>query len=100
REVEAALAAGRRPDREALARALGMSGKTLARRLADERQSFRALVERTRRELAYRLVLHERIALGEVASRTGFADQAAFGKAFRRWFGASPSALRARRRRA
>lgn len=98
REVEAALAAGAALDRETLARALGMSGKTLARRLAEEQQGFRSVVERARRELALRLVVHGDAALGEVASRAGFADQAAFGKAFRRWFGASPGVLRSRPR--
>jgi len=97
RAIEDALGAGGPIHREATARALGMSGKTLARRLAAEECGFRAIVETTRRRLAHRLVVDERIALGEVASRVGFADQAAFGKAFRRWFGASPSALRARR---
>ena len=98
RAIEAALADGRAPDREVVARALGMSGRTLARRLAGESAGgFHALLERTRRDLARRLVEGERLPLGEVASRVGFADQAAFGKAFRRWFGSSPSAHRARR---
>ncbi len=95
RVVEATLASGERVSREAAARRLGMSGRTLARRLADERSSFRDVVESARRELAHRLVTRERLALGEVASRVGFADQAAFGKAFRRWFGRSATALRA-----
>jgi AraC-like DNA-binding protein len=100
RVIEGALAEGASIEREVVARTLGMSGKTLARRLADEQQGFRVVVERARRALAHRLVVDERLPLGEVASRVGFADQAAFGKAFRRWFGASPSELRARRRRA
>lgn len=98
RVLEAALADGASLEREAAARALGMSGKTLARRLAEEQEGFRPVVERTRRALAHRLVVDERLPLGEVASRVGFADQAAFGKAFRRWFGASPGELRRSRR--
>jgi AraC-like DNA-binding protein len=95
--VEDALARGRRADREVLARALGMSGKTLARRLAAERRLFRDVVDEVRRSLARRLVMEDSLPLGEVASRVGFADPAAFGKAFRRWFGESPSAFRMRR---
>jgi len=94
RVVEETFASGERVSREAAARCLGMSGRTLARRLADERSSFRDVVESARRELAHRLVTRERLALGEVANRVGFADQAAFGKAFRRWFGTSATALR------
>lgn len=98
RAVEAALADGAPIDRETLARALGMSGRTLARRLAADGGSFHALVDDARRRLARRLVDDGALPLGEIASRCGFADQAAFGKAFRRWFGTAPSALRARRR--
>lgn len=94
--VEDALARGARIDREALARSLGMSGKTLARRLAAEHHRFADAVDDVRRTLAERLVDDRSLALGEVATRIGFADLAAFGKAFRRWFGRSPSAARSR----
>jgi AraC-like DNA-binding protein len=92
--IEAALARGQRIDREALARSLGMSGRTLSRRLAAERRLFRHLADDVRRALAERLIGDESLALSEVAACTGFADAAAFGKAFRRWFGAAPSAVR------
>ncbi|MDX2166683.1 MAG: AraC family transcriptional regulator ligand-binding domain-containing protein [Deltaproteobacteria bacterium] len=95
--VDAALARGESIDREALARVLGMSGKTLARRLAEDGHSFRDVVESVRRALAEQLLADERAELSQVAGRLGFADLAAFGKAFRRWFGESPSAFRARR---
>jgi len=101
--VQDALARGVRPEREALARSLGMSGKTLARRLVAEGRSYRDVVDEVRRALALRLLATgERgkppLALAEVAARAGFADLQALGKACRRWFGESPSALRARRR--
>jgi AraC-like DNA-binding protein len=96
--VERALARGDRIDREALARSLGMSGKTLARRLAVEERQFHDVVDQVRRTVARRLVVEEPLALGEVAARVGFADLASFGKAFRRWFGGAPSTFRARRR--
>jgi AraC-like DNA-binding protein len=96
--VEEALARGADIEREALARSLGMSGKTLARRLAAERKLFRDVVGEVRRALAERLVAEERFSLEEVATRVGFGDLSTFGKAFRRWFGVSPSAFRARRR--
>jgi AraC-like DNA-binding protein len=50
-----------------------------------------------RRRLAERLIADPRLDVGEIAGRVGFADPPAFGKAFRRWFGVSPSAFRARR---
>ncbi|MEW6268888.1 MAG: helix-turn-helix domain-containing protein, partial [Thermodesulfobacteriota bacterium] len=71
--------------------------------LAAEGRSYRDVVEVVRRTLARRLLAAEGatgapLALAEVAVRAGFADLPAFGKACRRWFGESPSALRARRR--
>lgn len=95
--VDAALARGESIDREVLARLLGMSGKTLARRLAEDGQTFRGVVESVRRALAARLLADEHTDLATISARLGFADLAAFGKAFRRWFGESPSAFRARR---
>lgn len=94
----AALERGERVDRETIARSLGMSGKTLERRLAAEGRRYRDVVDGVRRALVERLVTADELALTEVAARAGFADLPALGKACRRWFGASPSALRARRR--
>jgi AraC-like DNA-binding protein len=54
--VAAALAGGQRPEREPLARALGMSGRTLARRLALEHRGFSGIVDDVRRSEAERLV--------------------------------------------
>jgi AraC-like DNA-binding protein len=93
--VRAALQEGRGWSREALARGLGMSGKTLARRLEAERRSFRDVVADVSRALAQQLVEDVRVDLTKAAEGAGFSDLAAFGKAFRRWFGTSPSAYRA-----
>lgn len=95
--LETALAAGESASREALARRLGMSGKTLARRLAAEQRRFSDVVDDVRRATAQRLIADASLDLGEVAAAVGFADLAALGKAFRRWFGESPSSYRARR---
>lgn len=95
--IQAAITHGDRIDRERLARGLGMSGKTLSRRLAAEQRVFRDVVDEVRRAQAQKLVAEKNLALGEVAVRVGFADLAAFGKAFRRWFGVSPSAFRTQR---
>jgi len=89
--VEDTLARGVPVDRETLARSLGMSGRTLARRLAGEQRTFRHVVDGARRTLAQRLVVDGTLDLGAVATRVGFSDLAAFGKAFRRWFGEAPS---------
>ncbi len=78
-----------------VARELGMSGRTLQRRLAAEGESFQTLVDRARRRLALRLLRDDPgIALTEVTFMTGFSDQSAFTRAFKRWTGETPGAFR------
>jgi AraC-like DNA-binding protein len=104
-DLEAAVRARLRaalPDRgapaPAVARALGLSGRTLQRRLAAEGVTFRDLVDRFREEEAERLLDAGALALSEVALRLGFSDQTAWNRAFRRWKGSSPSEWLAGRR--
>ncbi len=85
------------PSAGRVARAVGMSERTLRRRLIDERITFRALLDQVRRARASELVADRSVSLTEVALAAGFADVSAFGHAWRRWFGAAPSAMRAGR---
>lgn len=73
---------------------LGMSRRTLQRRLADAGWSFQDVVTQARQRLAQHLLRHTDYALAEVAFLTGFADQSTFSRAFRRWNGQSPASFR------
>ncbi|MEO0917158.1 MAG: AraC family transcriptional regulator [Pseudomonadota bacterium] len=77
-----------------VARSLGLSARSLHRRLADDGLSFRTLTEATRKELAEGLLRDERYSLSEIAFLTGFSEQSAFNRAFKRWVGRSPAAHR------
>ena len=77
-----------------LAGRFGMSGRTLQRRLADRGYSFQALVDESRRELAQKLLRETAYPLAEVAFLTGFSEQSAFNRAFRRWAGQTPRSYR------
>lgn len=77
------------------ARALAQSARTLQRRLADEKTSFAAELERVRRNLAEQL-LSEGSSVQEVSYRLGYADPRAFARAHRRWTGLPPSEARAK----
>lgn len=92
--IEAALALGP-PRLSAVARALAMSERTLHRRLAAEGTSFAALVRAARRARAARLLGDPRLSCSEVAVLLGYAEPAAFFRAFRRWTGSTPRAWRA-----
>ena len=82
------------PSKSAVARRLGMSERTLHRRLAEERESFQDLVTGVRREAAESLLGSGRHRVVEVAFLTGFSDQTAFTRAFKRWTGLTPAAFR------
>ena len=77
-----------------VARRLGMSARTLQRRLADTGHAYQQLVDTARRELAERLLRGTDYSLAEVAFMTGFSDQSAFTRAFRRWAGETPRSFR------
>jgi AraC-like DNA-binding protein len=82
------------PKAPALARRLGLSERTLQRRLADEGLSFQKLVDEARRELAEGLLVQSDYSLAEVAFLTGFSEQSAFNRAFRRWQNQTPATYR------
>jgi AraC-like DNA-binding protein len=74
-----------------VAEALGLSERTLHRRLQGAGGSFRTVLEDFREAEAERLISAGRLPLGEVALRLGFSDQTAWNRAFRRWKGMSPT---------
>jgi len=71
-----------------------MSGRTLQRRLSDRGYSFQKVVDEARRELAERLLKGTEYPLAEVAFLTGFSEQSAFNRAFKRWAGQTPRSFR------
>jgi AraC-like DNA-binding protein len=78
----------------AIARSLGVGSRTLQRRLAEERTGFRAEHDRVLCEVAQAALANPALKLEWVARSVGFADVAAFSKAFRRWKGKSPTSYR------
>lgn len=79
-----------------IARELGMSRRTLCRRLEEEHTSFSVVLDDVRRSLALEQVLLGRLALSEIAFVLGFAQAAGFHRAFKRWTGQTPSEYRER----
>jgi len=78
----------------ATARRLAMSIATLRRRLEDEGTTFSAIVDELRRKLAERYLREPRPAISEIAFLLGFSNVTAFGRAFKRWVGVSPTEYR------
>jgi AraC-like DNA-binding protein len=79
---------------------LGLSPRTLARRLAAEGITFSHLLSRLRLDLARRYLLEEGLPISKVAWLLGYQEVAAFSHAFRRWTGKSPREVARHARRA
>lgn len=82
---------------ERVASELGMSARTLRRRLGELGTSYQMLLEQLRRGRAVELLLHTPRTVEDIARDLGYEDPSNFGRAFRRWTGQSPRAYRAGR---
>ncbi len=76
------------------ARHMGMSGRTLQRKLSDLGYTYQNLVDESRRKLAKTLLKETEYSLAEVAFMSGFSEQSAFTRAFKRWAGQTPRSYR------
>jgi AraC-like DNA-binding protein len=81
-----------------IAALMGMSRRTLARKLEDEGTTFKQLLCDVRCASAVRYLLLEGFSLQEISDRLGYSEPAAFHRAFRGWFGQTPSAYRRRKK--
>lgn len=86
--------AGKRPTLQDVAQGLGMSARTLQRRLTDTGITFQQVVEGTRRELAQHYLKHSTVELNEAAYLLGYEDATSFFRAFQLWEGTSPGEWR------
>jgi AraC-like DNA-binding protein len=79
---------------DAAATALAVSRRTLTRRLAEERASFRHILDEVRGELARALLQDRSLSIGDIAFFLQYSEPAAFHRSFRRWTGLTPQAFR------
>jgi AraC-like DNA-binding protein len=77
-----------------LAKRLGVSERTLQRRLNEEGTSLLVLLEDVRHELSLEYLRDPKLSVAEIGQRLGYRSLAAFSRAFRRWTGVSPAAHR------
>lgn len=78
-----------------VASTLGLSERTLSRRLAEQGATFRKIIEEQRRRTALRYLDDPAIRPTQVAYLLGYSEPSAFSHAFRRWTGQSPVEYRA-----
>ena len=78
----------------AVARQLGMSLRSLTRRLGEEGTAFGEILDRVRNRLALRYLEDDDLSLQQIALLLGYSEIGAFNHAFKRWTGTSPGRAR------
>jgi AraC-like DNA-binding protein len=79
---------------DGVATALAVSRRTLTRRLADERASFRNILDEVRSDFARALLQDRTLSIADIAFFLQYSEPAAFHRSFRRWTGRTPQAFR------
>jgi AraC-like DNA-binding protein len=77
-----------------IASMLNVSQRSLQRKLKEQGISFTRLVENTRRELGLQYVRDPQHSFNEIAFLLGFSEPANFSRAFKRWYGKTPTEYR------
>ncbi len=77
-----------------IARRLGVSQRTLARRLSFEGLTFSDTLESLRSDLATRYLTKDDLSISQIAWLRGCQEVSAFTYAFRRWTGKTPREAR------
>ena len=77
-----------------IAEHIGMSNRTLTRRLSEAGVSYRDLIRKAQEEVSSQLLKNTTRSIAEIAFETGFSEQSAFNRAFKRWSGLSPVEFR------
>jgi AraC-like DNA-binding protein len=81
---------------DVIAGKMGVSRPTLFRRLKAEGTTFQRVLDDLRHRLALHYLGGKKVSVNETAYLVGFSDAAAFSRAFKRWTGLSPRAVRVR----
>jgi len=82
------------PDLNGIAGQLGMSGRTLQRKLAERNLVFSEMLESTCRSIAREYILHTDYSVTDIAMMLGYTDLSSFSRAYKRWTGVGPQQSR------
>ncbi len=85
---------GQYPQMPQIAQMLNFSSRTYRRRLEQESESYQSLLDKVRAEHATRYLQNTRLPLSTIAYMIGFNDSSNFRRAYTKWTGRSPRAVR------
>ena len=79
---------------KSIARELNLTTRTLHRKLREQGIGFRSLLTNVRKEMVERYIRDSAYCITEISFLLGYTDTSAFSRAFKRWYGKSPSEFR------
>ena len=85
---------GQEPDKGFISDQLGMSQRTLQRKLAKENSSYQEVLDQTRHNLALEYLRQQPLSVSDIAYLLGFAEPSTFYRAFKKWHGMTPGQYR------
>jgi len=85
---------GDRPAAATVAKSLGMSTRTMQRRLGELGTTYQSVLDDVRRRSARQLLANTDLGIGEVAFLLGFEEVNSFTRAFQTWEGSTPARWR------
>ena len=91
--IKRRMASGK-PEIGDIARELGMSERTLQRRITEQGASYRGLLDAARQEVGRDLMADGRNGIDEITFLLGFQDTSSFYRAFQSWEGVTPTRWR------
>ena len=84
------------PNLTTLAEQLDVSPQTLSRWLNEHNTNYQIIKDDLRRDVAVALLKNSTLSVKEISFKVGYQESSAFSKAFKHWFGVSPSVYRQR----
>jgi AraC-like DNA-binding protein len=82
------------PNCELIADKLGISVRTLQRKLGSENTTYKALLNELRQELALHYVKNSRLSYDTIAAKLGFSEPRSFYRSFKQWTGSTANTYR------
>lgn len=83
-------------DQTRLAREIGMSERTMRRKLALAGSSYQQVLDECRmRQAVFEFQARSELSIAQIAFRLGYAEHSSFTRAFQRWSGMAPQSYRA-----
>ena len=79
---------------DAVAQTLGISSRTLARRLTAEGLSFGEILDQLRSDLAAHYLREANLSISQIAWLVGYQGVSAFSRSYKRWTGMNPKRMR------